>query len=177
VLIVVHATPAPSSADLHCPSLHHACRRLLRARRPPSTVSKEPESAIALAPSRDGGAARPRTKGESRPSRSPCRRRAPPARHDERSRSPCRRRAPHARLDERRTDASGDSLGVKEAGARRAEVTSACVFVVTSCLADSPLGTGGRSATALFHLLRDRGSSVATTCRPSSLPRPPRTPH
>ena len=29
---------------------------------------------------------------------------------------------------------------------------------------------GGRSVTALFQLLHDRGSSVATTCRPSSSP-------
>ena len=36
---------------------------------------------------------------------------------------------------------------------------------------------GGRSAMALFHLLRDRGSSVAATCRPLSSPGPPRMPH
>ena len=46
--------------------------------------------------------------------------------------------------------------------------TISWVLAVTPRLADSPLGDGGRSATALFHLFRDRGSSVAATCRPSS---------
>ena len=60
---------------------------------------------------------------------------------------------------------------------QRGALAQALVPFVTPRLADSPLADGGRSATALFHLLRDRGSSVAATCRSSSLPRPPRTAH
>ena len=43
---------------------------------------------------------------------------------------------------------------------------------VTPCLSDSPLGTADGPRRALFHLLRDRGSSVAATCRPSDFPWP-----